>query len=74
MQESHFTDAFLNGAGMAGNNGAKGPVEHTKIAVIQSFQWSVSLFRTSVTRPFLMEPYAIYIYIQDTSSEANSAY
>ena len=30
--------------------------------------------RTSVTRPFLMEPYAIYIYIQDTSSEANSAY
>ena len=33
MQESHFTDAFLNGAGMAGNNGAKGPVEHTKIAV-----------------------------------------
>ena len=39
MQESHFTDAFLNGAGMAGNNGAKGPVEHTKIAVSAESIW-----------------------------------
>ena len=32
VQETHFTDAFLIGAG-TGNNRAKGPVEHTKIAV-----------------------------------------